>query len=167
MSRKIDLAPPSDDKRWRIVNVAMRRYGYTPQALIETLHAVQDTFGYLDDDSLRFVAHSLSVPLSKAYGVATFYHFFSLKPPADHNCVVCLGTACYIKSSDEMAARLGEAYDIAEGEITPDGHFALLGAHCVGACGLAPVIVVDGEMVSGATPENVVDIVRERIDDGS
>lgn len=167
MSKTAEIAPPSDDKRWRIVNATMRRYGYTPQALIETLHSVQEAFGYLDDDALTFVAHRLSVPLSKAYGVATFYHFFSLKPPADHNCVVCLGTACYIKGSDHMVEKLSEAYGIEEGEITPDGTFALLGAHCVGACGLAPVAVVDGEMVGGLTPENVVEVVQEKIKDGS
>lgn len=167
MSKKGEIAPPSDDKRWRIVNATMRRYGYTPQALIESLHSVQEAFGYLDDDSLKFVARRLQVPLSKAYGVATFYHFFSLKPPADHNCVVCLGTACYIKGSDQMAEVLGEAYGIHEGEITPDGKFALLSAHCVGACGLAPVAVVDGEIVSGLTPDNVVMRVQERIDNGS
>ena len=79
MVRPIEVAPPSDDKRWRIVNATMRRYGYKPQALIETLHAVQESFGFLDDESLSFVARRLNVPMSKAYGVATFYHFFSLK----------------------------------------------------------------------------------------
>ncbi|MAU12776.1 MAG: hydrogenase HoxE [Anaerolineaceae bacterium] len=167
MVRPIEVAPPSDDKRWRIVNATMRRYGYKPQALIETLHAVQESFGFLDDESLSFVARRLNVPMSKAYGVATFYHFFSLKPPAKHNCVVCLGTACYIKGSDQMVKALSEAHDIEEGEITPDGEFALLSAHCVGACGLAPVAVVDGEIVSGLTPENIVKIVGERVSDGS
>jgi bidirectional [NiFe] hydrogenase diaphorase subunit len=109
----------------------------------------------------------LHVPLSKAYGVATFYHFFSLKPPARHNCVVCLGTACYIKGSDEMVEALSTAYGIQEGEITQDGEFALLSAHCVGGCGQAPVAVIDGEIVSGLSPDNVVDIVRETISDGS
>ena len=167
MSRTVEIAPPSDDKRWRIVNATMRRYGYTPQALIESLHSIQEAFGYLDDDSLRFVAERLQVPLSKAYGVATFYHFFSLKPPAEHNCVVCLGTACYIKGSDQMAAVLSEAYGIEEGEITPDGEFTLLTAHCVGACGLAPVAVIDGEIVSGLSPENILEMVQEKISDGS
>jgi len=167
MSKQVEVAPPSDDKRWRIVNATMRRYGYTPQALIESLHSVQEAFGYLDDDSLQFVARRLQVPLSKAYGVATFYHFFSLKPPADHNCVVCMGTACYIKGSDRMSDVLSEAYEIEEGEITLDGRFALLSAHCVGACGLAPVAVVDGQIVSGLTPDNVLEKIKERIDDGS
>lgn len=88
---------PSNDKRWRIVNGTMRRRGFARDALIETLHTVQEYFGYLDKPSLKFVAESLRVPLSQAYGVATFYHFFTLKPPGKHTCLVCLGTACYIK----------------------------------------------------------------------
>lgn len=167
MAHTKEIEAPTDDKRWRIVNTTMRRYGYTPQALIETLHAVQEAFGYLDDDALTYVAHRLQVPLSKAYGVATFYHFFSLKPPAKHNCVVCLGTACYIKGSHEMVAALGEAYAVNAGDITADGEFALLSAHCVGACGLSPVAVVDGEIVGKLTPETVVEIVQEKIRDGS
>lgn len=167
MIRHAEIPPPSDDKRWRIVNATMRRYGYTSQALIESLHAVQEAFGYLDDSSLRFVANRLQVPLSKAYGVATFYHFFSLKPPAKHNCVVCLGTACYIKGSKQMADILGQAYNVELGEMTADGQFALLSAHCVGGCGQAPVAVIDGEIVSGLTPENIAEIVREKISNGS
>jgi bidirectional [NiFe] hydrogenase diaphorase subunit len=75
---------PSEDKRWRIVNGTMRRHGYARDALIETLHTVQESFGFLDKVSLRFVADSLRVPLSQAYGVATFYHFFTMKPPGEH-----------------------------------------------------------------------------------
>ena len=74
-------ALPSEDKRWRIVNGTMRRHGYSRNALIETLHTVQSSFGFLDKDSIRFVAKSLRVPLSHAYGVVTFYHYFSMKPP--------------------------------------------------------------------------------------
>src|ERR1039457_3619338 len=85
---------PSNDKRWKIVNGTMRRHGFARNALIETLHTVQTSFGYLDDESIRFVAKSLRVPLSQAYGVVTFYHYFSLKPPGEHTATVCTGTAC-------------------------------------------------------------------------
>src|ERR1039458_826755 len=88
---------PSEDKRWKIVNGTMRRHGFARNALIETLHTAQSSFGYLDDEAIRFVARSLHVPLSQAYGVVTFYHHFSLKPAGKHTCTVCLGTACYIK----------------------------------------------------------------------
>ncbi len=75
---------PTDDKRWKMVDVTMRRNGYTHHALIETLHSVQDAFGFLDDDSMSYVAESLGLPLSKVYGVATFYHLFTLKPQGEH-----------------------------------------------------------------------------------
>jgi bidirectional [NiFe] hydrogenase diaphorase subunit len=141
---------PSEDKRWRIVNGTMRRQGYARHALIETLHTVQQSFGYLDNESLRFVAASLRVPLSQAYGVATFYHFFSLKPPAEHSCVVCLGTACYIKGADQLVHEAEETLGIHAGETTADGKAALLTVRCIGSCSFAPVAVLDGEVCGKA-----------------
>ena len=88
-----------DEKRRRMIIATMRRNGYAPDALIETLHTVQSAFGYLDDTALRFVAHELHIPLSKVFGVATFYHAFTLKPEGRHRCILCQGTACYVKGS--------------------------------------------------------------------
>ena len=82
----------------------MRKNGFARHALIETLHTVQSSFGYLDDNAIRYVARSLRVPLSQAYGVVTFYHYFSLKPPGKHTMTICAGTACYIKGSDKLIA---------------------------------------------------------------
>ena len=90
---------PGNDKRWKLVNATMRRNGYADDALIEALHSVQDAFGFLDETAMNFVAESLDVPLSKVFGVATFYHLFMLKPKGRHACVVCTGTACYIKGA--------------------------------------------------------------------
>jgi len=146
---------PSDDKRWKIVNGTMRRHGYSRNALIETLHTVQKSFGYLDRDSLHFVARSLRVPLSKAFGVATFYHFFSLKPPGEHACVVCLGTACYIKGAGQLLANIESALGIRPGETTPDGKVSVLTARCVGSCSFAPVALFDGEVAGKLTPKDV------------
>ncbi len=97
-------SPPSEDKRWKIVDATMRRHGHAPDALIETLHTVQECFGYLDKSALRYVAESLRVAFSQVYGVATFYHFFTLKPQGRHTCVVCTGTACYIKGASGLLA---------------------------------------------------------------
>lgn len=138
---------PSDDKRWKIVNATMRRHGYTAHALIETLHSVQDAFGFLDETALRFVAASLDVPLSKVYGVATFYHIFMLKPQGRHTCVVCTGTACYIKGADTLLAGIHSRYDINPGDTTADNRLSLLTARCVGACGLAPAVVLNGDVL--------------------
>lgn len=152
------VAPPSDDKRWRVVEAAMRRNGYEPHGLIETLHSIQESFGFLDDSSMRYVAARLRVPLSKVYGVATFYHFFSLKPQGKHVCVVCMGTACYIKGAPALLKAMEEEYGIKPGETTPDGEVSLAVARCIGSCGMAPVAVLDGE----AAPMLTADGLKEK-----
>jgi bidirectional [NiFe] hydrogenase diaphorase subunit len=148
-----------EERRWRQVNRTMRLHGHQPDALIETLHAVQESFGFLDLDSLKYVAESLHLPLSLVYGVATFYHFFTLKPPGEHTCVICLGTACYIGGSSNMLKAVEEEVGIKPGETTPDGKLSLLTARCMGSCGLAPVVVFDGaihgKMSSTAVLENI------------
>ena len=141
------VPPPSDDKRWKIVDGMMRRHGHEPHALIEVLHTVQETFGFLTDDALQYVAVSLRVPSSKVYGVATFYHFFTMKPPGEHTCVVCTGTACYIKGSSTLLSAVQEVAGIKQGETTGDGRLSLLTARCLGSCGLAPAAVVDGAVL--------------------
>jgi bidirectional [NiFe] hydrogenase diaphorase subunit len=141
------ISPPSDDKRWRVVDATMRRHGYRPSALIEALHAVQQAFGYLDEPGLRYVAGSLGVPLSRVYGVATFYHYFSMKPQGEHTCVVCTGTACYIKDSPALLRAITDDLGVEPGETTADGKLSLLTARCLGTCGLAPAAVLDGQVV--------------------
>ena len=138
--------PPSLDKRWRLVDATMRRLGHQSRGLIETLHTVQEAFGYLDEARLRYVAMSLRVPLSRAYGVATFYHFFTLKPAGEHTCVVCMGTACYIKGAPQLLDAMQQDLAIKPGETTPDGKVSLLTARCLGSCGLAPAVVYDQEV---------------------
>ncbi|MBZ5539965.1 MAG: bidirectional hydrogenase complex protein HoxE [Acidobacteriia bacterium] len=154
----VHVAPPplpSDDQRWQIVNGTMRRHGHARDALIETLHTVQELFGYLDEESLKFVANSLRVPLSQAYGVATFYHFFSLQPPAKHTCHVCMGTACYIKGAAQLLARAKKILGMKPGEATPDGSASLRAERCMGSCSLAPVAIFDGEVTREATANEV------------
>lgn len=154
---------PSDDKRWRLVTVTMRRHGYEPHALIETLHTIQEAFGYLDEVALRYVARSLKLPLSRVYGVATFYNHFALKPKGEHTCVVCLGTACYIKGGSAISDKLQETFNIKPGETTPDNKLSLMVAHCVGMCWLAPVALFDDEVISDISTENAAEQVKERV----
>lgn len=154
------IAPPSDDKRWRIIQTTMRRHGYSPHALIETLHSVQSAFGYLDEASLRYVAQSLRVPLSRVYGVATFYNLFTLKPQGAHSCVVCLGTACYIKGGQQILSSLESTLGIHRGETTPDKCVSLMVARCLGTCGLAPAVVLDDEVKGQTAPEDIVANVK-------
>ncbi len=138
---------PSADKRWKLVEATIRRHGAEGHALIESLHTVQECFGYLDETALKFVAAALHLPLSKVYGVATFYQFFTLKPQGEHNCVVCMGTACYIKGAPALLEAVGEAHKVKAGETTKDGKLSLLTARCLGSCGLAPAVVFDGNVV--------------------
>jgi bidirectional [NiFe] hydrogenase diaphorase subunit len=154
---------PSDDKRWKMIQATMRRHGYQPDALIETLHKVQELFGFLDEPSLRFVARGLRVPLSKVYGVATFYHFFTLKPQGEHTCVICMGTACYIKGAPEIIDAINQRFGIAPGETTEDGKLSVLTARCIGNCGLAPALTIDGEMTGKQSPADVVSRIEEVI----
>ncbi len=149
--------PPSDDKRYKLIDATMRRNGYKPQALIETLHTVQETFGYIDEQALVYAATALKVPLSQAMGVATFYHFFNMKPPGEHTCTICTGTACYIKGVPGLLEAIDRVAHVKTGETTADGKVSLLAARCLGACGLAPVAVFDGEVVGGLTPERMAE----------
>jgi bidirectional [NiFe] hydrogenase diaphorase subunit len=148
---------PSDDKRWKIVNGTMRKNGYARHALIETLHTVQSSFGYLDDDAIRFVARSLRVPLSQAYGVVTFYHYFSLKPPGKHTMTICAGTACYIKGADKLVAAAEKRLGIVPGQTSAESQISLMTARCVGACSRAPVMLCDNEVAGEVTPELVLE----------
>jgi bidirectional [NiFe] hydrogenase diaphorase subunit len=153
--------PPSLDKRWRLVDATMRRLGNQSRGLIETLHTVQETFGYLDQEALRYVAVSLRVPLSRAYGVATFYHFFTLKPAGEHTCVVCMGTACYIKGAPQLLSAVQRDLQIKPGETTPDGKVSLLTARCLGSCGLAPAVVYDHEVAGKVSTSDLRDRLKK------
>jgi len=154
---------PSDDKRWKIVEATARRHGREPHALIETLHTVQETFGYLDDVALKYVAMTLRIPLSRVYGAATFYHFFTLKPKGKHTCVVCTGTACYIKGAAALLGAIENTYGVKPGETTPDNELSVLTARCLGSCGLAPVVVVDGAVHGKIGPEQMLERIGKGI----
>lgn len=137
----------------------MRRLGYRADAVVEALHAAQSSFGFLGRDALEFVAASLRVPPSRVYGVATFYSYFSLEPQGEHTCVVCLGTACYISGAPKLVDAASAALGIEPGETTDDGRVSLLTAHCVGACSVAPVAVLDGDVHGKLTPDALVEAV--------
>jgi len=147
------LPHPSGDKRFKMLDVAIKRQQYRQDALIEVLHAAQELFGYLEDDVMIYVGRTLRVPLSRVYGVATFYNFFSLKPSGEHTCVVCLGTACYVKGAGALLGALEAAKGIRAGQTTPDGKLSLATARCLGACGLAPALVFDGDVAGKVSPE--------------
>src|SRR5262245_2847219 len=98
---------PSGDNRFKMLDATMKRHRHAPDALIEVLHTAQGLFGHLDNGLLFYVARGLKIPPSRVYGVATFYHFFTFTPKGEHTCVVCMGTACYVKGADALVACLG------------------------------------------------------------
>ncbi len=119
-----------------------------PGELISILHKTQGVFGYLPEDVQREVALNLNISVAQVYGVVTFYSFFTMKPKGKYPISVCLGTACYVRGADKIVDELKEQLKIKVGGVTPDGKFSLDCLRCVGACGLAPVILI-GEKVYG------------------
>lgn len=160
------LEHASGDKRFKILEAHMKKHQFRQDALIEVLHKAQELFGYLEDDLLLFVAYKLKLPASRVYGVATFYHFFTLKPQGKHTCVVCMGTACYVKGADKLLAAIQEAAQVAPGETTPDNELSLLTARCIGACGIAPAVVYDRVVTPRQTPETALDHLKGWISHG-
>ncbi|MCC6730409.1 MAG: bidirectional hydrogenase complex protein HoxE [Chthonomonadales bacterium] len=151
---------PSGDNRFKMLEATMKRHQYQADALIEVLHTAQELFGYLEEDLLIYVAHSLKVPPSRVFGVATFYHFFSLKPKGLHTCVVCMGTACYVKGAANVVTAIETMAGVRSGETTGDGKLSLLTARCLGACGIAPAVVLDGAVTGRQTPDTVTQLVK-------
>jgi bidirectional [NiFe] hydrogenase diaphorase subunit len=151
MARVLEHA--SGDKRFKILEAHMKKHQFRQDALIEILHKAQELFGYLEDDLLLFVANKLKLPPSRVYGVATFYHFFTLKPQGRHTCVVCLGTACYVKGADKILQSIEQNLKVRPGETTADNNVSLLTARCIGACGIAPAVVYDGTVTPRQTPQ--------------
>lgn len=135
------------DSRYKMVERTMKKLGFDKSALIETLHTAQESFGYLEPETLKFIAKRLRIPYSKVYGVATFYHFFRLKPKGKHNVVVCMGTACYIKGANKILEKIEERFDVKAGETTSDDLLSVLTARCVGTCSLAPIAIYDNKPV--------------------
>lgn len=141
-----DEPHPSGDDRFNVVDKHLKRTRYAQDQLIETLHIAQDVFGFLDDGILTYVARALRLPPSMVFGVATFYQLFTFDPPGDHTCTVCTGTACFVKGADDIVRAVSTGYGIVAGATTDDGTLTLKTARCLGSCGLAPVVLLDGEV---------------------
>jgi bidirectional [NiFe] hydrogenase diaphorase subunit len=150
-----------------MLDASMKRHRFAPDALIEVLHTAQELFGFLQPDLLYYIARGLKLPPSRVYGVATFYHFFSFAPKGKHTCVVCTGTACYVKGADALLAAIERRLGTVAGKTTADGRVSLMTARCLGACGVAPVVVYDGAVTGNQTPEPALEHMRGWLEDGS
>lgn len=153
---------PSGDERYNTVERTMKRFKYEKDALLEVLHAAQETFGYLSEDLLIYISNHLNVPMSQVYSVATFYHLFTFEPLGEHNCIICTGTACYVKGAMDLENSLSLQFNVEVGSTTADGLFSLSTARCLGSCGIAPVVVLDGKIYGKETPKSMTAAV-ERI----
>jgi bidirectional [NiFe] hydrogenase diaphorase subunit len=147
-----DLA---NDPRTRQLDEVIAQRGFAQNALIEILHHAQLLFGWLSVGLLRHVAQRLQLPPSRVFGVATFYHLFHLQPKGRHECLICLGTACYIQGGPRLLAQAEEVTKIHPGETTPNGQVSLFTARCIGACGHAPLTVSDHVLCSQETVESI------------
>ncbi len=162
-ARKIEEKPLEEqdveNKIEEIMN-AIRRHKNKPGALIPVLQSVQEILGYLPPTVQRIIAKELNLPVSEVHAVVSFYSFFSMKPKGKHNIRVCLGTACYVKRANEILAKLKELLRIEEGGITEDRRFSLETVRCLGACGLAPVVMVDHNTHGAVDPVKVGEIIK-------
>lgn len=160
-------APHPRGERFDLLEATMKRHQFRQDALIEVLHFAQELFGHLAPDLLRFVARRLKLPPSRVHGVATFYHFFTREPKGAHTCVVCTGTACYVKGADALVAAVENEAHVRPGETTPDSRLTLSTTRCVGTCGLAPLVVLDGTVIGHATPEDLAGRVKGWLNRGT
>ena len=138
-----------------------KSYGNKPGEVINVLHKVQGEYGYLPAEIQELVAKELGIPVSRVYGIVSFYSFFTMTPKGEHPISVCLGTACYVRGAEKVLDELKRQLGINVGEVTPDGKFSLTCLRCVGACGLAPVIEVGDKVYGRMTPDRVKDVIAE------
>jgi len=159
--KETPVVHPSGDDRYDALDTTMKQFKFEKDALLEVLNVAQGLFGYLSEELLIYVSRQLHVPMSKVYGVATFYHMFTFEPLGEHNCIVCTGTACHVKGSARIVQAVSDAFHIRDGETTADGLFSLTTARCLGSCGLAPVVVLDGKVSAKETPESTMRKVQD------
>ena len=139
----------------------LSKYEKDKSNLIQILNEVQEGYGYIPKHAQLAISEYLGIPMAEIYGVITFYSRFTLEAKGKYNIAVCLGTACYVKGSEKILDKLKEKLGIDVGETTPDGKFSIEATRCIGACGLAPVFTVNGEVYGNATPELLDKVIEE------
>ena len=143
------------------VKEIVARYKDAEGPLIPILHEVQESFGYIPKSAQELIAGELNIPLSEIYGVITFYSRFTMKPKGKYNIFCCLGTACYVKGAEAVLQAVKDNLGIESGETTEDGLFSIEEARCIGACGLAPIMMINEDVYAKMTPELVDGILTK------
>lgn len=158
MSRiKVELKKKDVDT----IKTICKSFNNEPGELINVLHEAQHTFGYLPAEVQEVIANELDVPVAKIYGVVTFYSFFTMIPKGRHPISICTGTACYVRGAETVLEEFKKELKVDVGETTADGNFSISCLRCVGACGLAPVVMVGEKTYGRVSPEMVKDIIKE------
>jgi NADH:ubiquinone oxidoreductase subunit E len=142
------------------IDEVIERYSHKKGSLIPVLTACQEIAGYLPVELQEYIGKGLRIPGSDIYGVVTFYSFFTMVPRGRHTIKVCMGTACYVRGMGEILNRIRSGYKLDVGTTTDDRRFSLEAVRCLGACGLAPVVVVDDETHGAVTPDRILDILE-------
>jgi len=153
---------PSIDDRYRRLDDYIDRLPYKKENLIGILHHAQELFGFLSEKLQLHIAQKLDIPAAKVYGVVSFYSFFTMKPQGKHVANVCMGTACFVRGAEQLQSEVEKQLKIKTGQMTPDNHFSLNSLRCIGACGLAPVMMIDGKVHGRLTePEEIRQVLEK------
>lgn len=137
------------------------KYKNEDGGIMSALHEVQDYFGYISEDIQKYFSKIFEIPVSEIYGIVTFYSRFSLIPKGKYNIEVCMGTACYVKGSEKVYEKFKQILKIEDGQTTKDGLFSLSKVRCIGACGLAPAICINGEVYGKVTEKMVEELIKK------
>ena len=151
----------TEEQKYDLLGTIIQEYGAKETNLIQILHMAQATFGYLPIEVQRYIADKMGLHLSKISGVVSFYSFFSTSPKGRHMISVCLGTACYVRGGKKVLDKLKELLEIEVGETTGDRRFSMNVMRCIGACGLAPAMLIDGEVFKRVNPNKLQGILAK------
>ncbi len=158
-----EIELPKSDPRVKLLSARIKKEAYRQDALIEILHTVQNAYGYLPMNVLQYIAKELKLPPARIYSTVTFYHFFSLKSKGKHTCLVCTGTACYVKGAQQIINKIKEKFGLAPGDVSSDNELGVQVARCIGACGLAPAIVLDEEVQGKSSGDQIIAAIEHKL----
>jgi len=149
------------EENFSALDELLERYKGVPGPLMPLLQGAQDIFGAIPEEVQSYIAEKANIPLAEIYGVVTFYSQFRMVPRGDHVISVCLGTACYVKGSQNIMDKISQAMGIGIGETSSDGKFTLVGTRCIGACGLAPIVTVNDDVYGKVKESEILKILEK------
>ena len=158
-----NLEAPKTDPRLKLLAAKIKKENYKPDALIEILHTAQNAYGYLPINVLKYITKALHLPPSRVFSTVSFYHFFSLKSKGEHTCLVCTGTACYVKGAQNIINEIERKFALHPGQVSADNKLGVQVARCIGACGLAPAVVLDDEVLAKVSTDDIIDKINAKI----